>query len=139
MTLRQENLLMFQDSNREIGYDDTVRPEKKVSLKSLQSSIIETSSATIRQADVQRQQAPQKHSAPYYEDQNQHFGSNENEDEWKLFFNSLAPDSLQQLYDMVERNEAKEINSIRNEFGPKLAPILEGIAYKRQQYQSIQQ
>ncbi len=137
MTLRQGNLLMFQDSNREIGYDDTVRPEKIASLKSPQSSIIDTSSATIRQADVQRQQTPQKHSAPYYEDQNQHFGSNE--DEWKLFFNSLAPDSLQQLYDMVERNEAKEISSIRNEFGPKLAPILEGIAYKRQQYHSIQQ
>lgn len=53
---------------------------------------------------------------------------------WQTFFNSLSVDTLQQLFEAVEKNQVREVNSIRNEFEPKLAPILEGIMYRRNQF-----
>lgn len=145
MTLRQENLYMFQDAGRDLGFEDTMRPEKIASVKSHQSSNIDSSS-TLRQGDISRRQ-PQSTTADPQNAYSQHAAlggqaapsTSNNGEAWKSFFNSLAPDTLQQLYDMVERNEAKEINSIRNEFEPKLAPILEGISYKRQFFSSQSQ
>lgn len=140
MTLRQENLFMFQDAGRDLGYDDTVRPETIASIKSQQSSNLDSAASTLRQGDPPRpssiRQPQYSSSQPIPSGGQTAVSSGE---AWRSFFTSLAPDTLQQLYDMVERNEAKEINSIRNEFEPKLAPILEGISYKRQLFNSQSQ
>ena len=124
----------YQSVKKDTGDDNNVRPEYTTGLKSQQLFGIDSSSSTTRQPDSSRQNI-QKESPFPPNSETAAFVNNESS-EWKSFFNSLAPESLQQLYEMVERNEVKEINSIRNEFEPKLAPILEGIAYKRQQYRS---
>ncbi len=51
--------------------------------------------------------------------------------EWKDAFDSMDVNALETLLDLVEANEAKEIESIRSEFEPRLRPILESLRDRR--------
>jgi hypothetical protein len=135
MTLKQNNMYMFDTpgTGDDITYDDTIKPDQVQAFKremlNQQQNDSGYSQSTIK-ADSSLSRSNTQSSM------NRGTASS-TQSNWNEYFASLTPDTLQTLFDMVEKNEALEIQSIRNEFEPKLSPIIEGVSFRRQQYSQI--
>ncbi|KAJ3327989.1 hypothetical protein HDU91_004224, partial [Kappamyces sp. JEL0680] len=134
LTLKQGNLYLLDTpiAKDDMAYDDTIRPDQVQFFKKEQQQLQRDPES---KGPVEPKPAPESTtsvSPPKSGDPSKNSPSPQMA--WPSFFGALPPDALQQLFEMVERNEAREIQSIRNEFQPKLEPILDGIAYRRLQY-----
>lgn len=135
--MKQGNSNMFENAREESLYDDTIRPVqiqafRKESYASVESSVSAANRATLK-AD-----ANLLFSIPPVQEVRETFKPTvvsriEEGPDWNAYYKSLSPDGLQELVRLVEENEMREIQSIRNEFGPKLVPIIEGIAFLKLQ------
>jgi hypothetical protein len=137
MTMKQNNLFLLETPNTkdDMGYDDTIRPEQvQMYKKEQQQSFSVSEPAPFAHSRPENQSSTQ--SNPLGQDPRNSPPKNVNEDSrstpqafFASFFTTLSKDSLNQLFEMVEMNECREIQSIQNEFQPKLDPIYKGIEY----------
>lgn len=139
MTLKPGNMEMLEEPGRfDMSYDDTVKPgqfrkNSATSGTSEQMNVLASNMATLK-ADAVSSGSTKTVTTIPEPPENNVYKQPAKSSSWEGFFNSLAPDTLQQLMVLVEKNETREIQSIRNEFAPKLNPILEGIYFRKSQY-----
>jgi hypothetical protein len=137
ITMKAGNIEFFEESGRfENSYDDTVKPGQFHSARknSASSATEQMSSLAANMATLKADSSFLNVSriVPHITDPTDTTTVKQpvKSSSWDGFFNSLTPDTLRQLLILVEKNESKEIQSIRNEFEPKLNPIMEGILFK---------